>query len=78
MSTNRNAYIILEEADAAEVILAGELSLMGILTRVLTDKDRRAAIIRQMEATFEGTPEQLALIGHLEGLSQHLFDLAKQ
>ena len=44
----------------------------------MTPEERRSIIMKAIEDEFNATPDQLALIGHLEGLTQYLFELAKQ
>ncbi|MCT4576858.1 hypothetical protein [Donghicola sp.] len=78
MSIERAAYISLDEDDIVTGIVEDELSLMTVLTKLYETEKGRDAVARQMGDDFYSTPEQLALIGHLEGLTQYLFELAKQ
>ena len=78
MSIDRAAYVSLDEDDIVTGIVEDELSLMTVLTKLYETEKGRDAVSRQMGDDFYSTPEQLALIGHLEGLTQSLFELAKQ
>jgi hypothetical protein len=52
--------------------------LVLLLVLTIGSEERRSIIMKAIEDEFNATPEQLALIGHLEGLTQSLFELAKQ
>lgn len=73
-----NCYVEIDEDEIAAGIEKEELSLLEILVLTLCNEERRAKVMAAIEEDFNASPEDLALIGHLEGLTQYLFELAKQ
>lgn len=71
-------YVHINESDVAAGIANEEMSLLELLVLTIGSEERRRIIMKAIEDEFNATPDQLALIGHLEGLTQYLFELAKQ